>query len=81
MLEEFHGERSLEGYNPWGKEADTTEGLTDLFKICSAKYLQQKKRKFLPGAMSVIIMQLKKKKNHQTWNLSDLRKTHEPRIV
>ena len=63
MLEEFHGERSLEGYNPGGKEADTTEGLTDLFKIYSAKYLQQKKRKFLPGAMSVIIMQLKKKKS------------------
>ena len=62
MLEEFHGQRSLEGYNPWGKEADTTEGLADLFNICSAKYLQQKKRKFLSGAMSVIIMQLKKKK-------------------
>ena len=61
MLEEFHGQRSLEGYNPWGKGADTTEGLADLFNICSAKYLQQKKRKFLSEAMSVIIMQLKKK--------------------
>ena len=26
---EFHGQRSLAGYRPWGrKESDTTEGLT-----------------------------------------------------
>ena len=26
---EFHGQRSLAGYSPWGcKESDTTEGLT-----------------------------------------------------
>ena len=29
---EFHGQRSLVGYSPWGrKEADTTEGLTFSF--------------------------------------------------
>ena len=29
LLGEFHGQRSLEGYNPWGhKESDTTEWLT-----------------------------------------------------
>ena len=29
MLGEFHGQRSLEGYSPWGlKESDRTEQLT-----------------------------------------------------
>ena len=29
LREEFHGQRSLAGYSPWGhKELDTTEGLT-----------------------------------------------------
>ena len=29
LLGEFHGQRSLEGYSPWGrKELDTTERLT-----------------------------------------------------
>ena len=29
LLEEFHGQKSLVGYSPWGpKESDTTEKLT-----------------------------------------------------
>ena len=33
ILGEFHGQRSLVGYNPWGhKESDTTERLT--FLLC-----------------------------------------------
>ena len=31
---EFHGQRSLAGYSPWGcKELDTTEGLTHTYYI------------------------------------------------
>ena len=30
LLEEFHGQRSLPGYSPWGREEpDTMEGLND----------------------------------------------------
>ena len=33
-LENPHGQRSLEGYSPWGrKELDTTEGLSTAQKI------------------------------------------------
>ena len=33
LHEEFHGQRGLVGYNPWGhKESDTTERLTHSFK-------------------------------------------------
>ena len=33
---EFHGQKSLAGYNPWGcKELDTTEQLTFTFFHCS----------------------------------------------
>ena len=33
---EFHGQRSLVGYSPWGcKELDTTEQLTPKKLICS----------------------------------------------
>ena len=32
LLEEFHGQRSLAGYSPWGhKESDMTEQLTFTF--------------------------------------------------
>ena len=33
---QFHGQRSLAGYSPWGcKELDTTEGLT--FTLCETE--------------------------------------------
>ena len=33
LHEEFHGQRGLVGYNPWGhKESDTTEQITHSFK-------------------------------------------------
>ena len=32
---EFHGQRSLAGYSPWGhKESDTTEQRTHILLIC-----------------------------------------------
>ena len=35
LPEEFHGQRSLAGYSPWGfKEMDTTEGLTLSLHMC-----------------------------------------------
>ena len=40
---EFHGQRSLEGYSPWGhKESDTIERLTETKHFWAAsKHLQQ----------------------------------------
>ena len=36
---EFHGQRSLVGYSPWGlKESDTTEQLILSFTFCSVKH-------------------------------------------
>ena len=37
FLENPHGQRSLEGYSPWGrKESDMTEGLSTALSSCSA---------------------------------------------
>ena len=41
---EFHGQRSLAGYSPWGrKEADTTEWLAHTFLICEYPDLEDYK--------------------------------------
>ena len=38
---EFHGQRSLAGYRPWGrKESDTTEWPAHTFLICEYPYLE-----------------------------------------
>ena len=42
LSEEFHGQRSLAGYSPWGhKELDTTEGLTHTHNIHTALILSK----------------------------------------
>ena len=42
---EFHGQKSLVGYNPWGcKELDTTEGLS-LTRFVTAFLLKSPERK------------------------------------
>ena len=48
---EFHGQRSLTGYNPWGHmESDTTEQLTHMhINVCGASQVAQWKR--IPPAM------------------------------
>ena len=46
LLGEFHGEKSLVGYSPWGhKELDTTEQLTNqhggnpiILSLCNSSY-------------------------------------------
>ena len=36
---EFHGQKSLAGYSPWGrKEWDITEQLTFTFKVCTREW-------------------------------------------
>ena len=40
---EFHGQRSLAGYSPWGhKEVDTTEQLTLFYKECDEKIINKR---------------------------------------
>ena len=42
LCEEFHGQRSLAGYSPWGcKESDTTERLTLTEKSSHISQMQQ----------------------------------------
>ena len=50
LLGEFHGERSLVGYSPWGcKESDTAEQLTllvSIFPTCVQAQFQLRKQRF-----------------------------------
>ena len=70
LLGEFHGQRSLVGYSPWGcKESDTTEQLKKIYiyikllKIClKVKFLKTEEFISVLGE-EFCYQSLKKKKN------------------
>ena len=72
MLGEFHGQRSLEGYSPWGhKESDTTERLTFSLKISLAFWSPNSNDQLFvglhalqkPGIKLILLRGLRRKEN------------------
>ena len=72
LLGEFHGQRSLEGYSPWGhKESDTTERLTFSLKISLAFWSPNSNDQLFvglhalqkPGIKLILLRGLRRKEN------------------